>query len=77
MFFCKILPKIFKKLVSIFATSTFMTKTSKKDKVVLKRVLYIYYLLYFQKNTIEIKALLDFGNKVNAITPAYILKLDF
>ena len=41
----------------------------------LKQVPYIYYPLRFQKNTIDIKALIDSGSKVNAIIPAYALKL--
>lgn len=35
----------------------------------------INYLLYFQKNTIEIKALIDFKSKVNALMLVYALKL--
>lgn len=52
-----------------------MTKSKKEDKMTLKQVPYIYYPLRFQKNTIDIKALIDSGSKVNAIIPAYALKL--
>lgn len=53
-----------------------MTQVSKKDEVILERVLYIHYRLYFQKNTIEVKTLIDSGSEVNAIIPGYALKLD-
>lgn len=43
--------------------------------MILERVMYIHYPFYFQKDTIEIKVLIDFNNKVNTITLAYILKL--
>ena len=52
-----------------------MTETSKEKYVSLKHVPYIYYLLCFQKDTIGIRALIDLGNKVNAMVPAYALKL--
>lgn len=48
---------------------------SKKDYVSLKQVRYIYYLLYFQKNTISMRALIDLGTEINAIILVYILKL--
>ena len=41
----------------------------------LERVLCIHYLLYFQKNTRGVRALIDSGSVVNAMTPAYISKL--
>lgn len=54
-----------------------VTEISKKDEVVLDRVLYIYYLFRFYKNKKnEMQALINFNNKVNAITPVYALKLD-
>lgn len=53
-----------------------MTKASKKDKIILKRVLCIYYPLHFQKNTIEVKALINFDNKINVIISIYRAKLD-
>lgn len=70
------LPKIFKKLVSILTIFVLIKETSKKDKVVLKKVPYIYYLLYFRKDKkIEMQALINSNSKINAIKPAYTLKL--
>lgn len=39
-----------KKLVLILATFILIAKANKKNKVVLARILYIHYLLYFYKN---------------------------
>ena len=52
-----------------------MTEASKEEHMFLERVLYIHYLLRFRKDTIGIKALIDSGSEVNAMTPAYVLKL--
>lgn len=52
-----------------------MTEANKEDEMVLERVLCIYYLLCFQKNITEVKALINFGNKVNVMTPAYAAQL--
>lgn len=52
-------------------------ETNKEDEVIQKKVLCIHYLLHFQKNTIKIKILLDFGSKVIAMALAYALKLEF
>ena len=52
-----------------------MTETSKEDCVFLERVLYIYYPLRFQKDNADVKDLIDSGNEVNAMLPAYTLKL--
>lgn len=41
----------------------------------LKKVLYIYYLLSFQKNPYKNQALIDLSNKVNTITLIYVAKL--
>lgn len=49
---------------------------SKKDNIVFKKRLYIYYLLFFQKKIIWIKALINYSNKVNIIMLIYFLKLD-
>lgn len=40
-----------------------------------KRILYIYYPMHFKKNQAKIQVLLYFGNKINVITLAYIVKL--
>ena len=54
-----------------------MTETSKEDDVTLKRVPCVHYLLRFQKNTVDVRVLIDSGSEVNAITPAYTSKLGF
>ena len=51
-----------------------MIKVSKKDFIVLDQIFYIYYLIQFKKN--KVQALIDFGNKVNIMTPKYVSKLD-
>lgn len=66
-----------KKLVLILATFTLVTKAKKENKIVLKRVLSIYYLFYFWKNMNKISTLLDLSSKINIIMLAYVLKLDF
>lgn len=43
--------------------------------MILERVPYIHYLLYFQKDIAEIKTLIDLGSKVNIILLAYSSKL--
>ena len=43
----------------------------------LERVPCVYYLLCFCKNTSDVRALIDSGSKVNAMTSAYISKLSF
>ena len=60
----------------ILTTSVPVTRASKEDDVVLERVLYIYYLLHFWKNTVEAKTLINSSNKVNIMIPAYASKLD-
>ena len=53
-----------------------MTGASKKDEVILERVPCIHYLLRFRKDKEnEVQALINSGSKVNAMTPAYVLKL--
>lgn len=37
---------------------------------------YIYHLVQFKKDQAKIQVLLDFSNKINAMTSAYIAKLD-
>ena len=67
------LPRTFKKLVSVLATSSSVTETNKEDDVALQRVLYIHYPIWFKKK--EVQALIDSGSEVNAMTPAYASKL--
>ena len=66
-----------KKLVPVLATSTLVTKTSKKaQEVILDRMPCIYYPVQFWKNKgATIWALIDSGSKVNVMTPTYAKKL--
>lgn len=65
-----------KKLVLVSTTSALITRIKRKDKILVK-ILYIYYSIWFQKNINNIKALRNLSNKVNVITPAYLLNLRF
>ena len=49
-----------------------MTGGSKKIVV---KVSYIYYPVWFQENQEQVRALLNSGNKINAINPNYAWKL--
>ena len=69
------LPQIFKKLVSVLATSAPTTEASKKDEVVIERVPCIHYPLRFRKDPVGVRALINSGSEVNAMTPAYTSKL--
>ena len=62
-----------KKLVSVWATSSSETETSKEDDVPLQRVLYIYYPIRFKMK--KVQTLIDLGNEVNTMTPAYASRL--
>ena len=66
-----------KKLVLVSASSSLMTEASKEEHVSLKRMPYIHYLLRFCKDTTGVRALIDLGSKVNAMSPAYVSKLGF
>lgn len=44
-------------------------------KKALKYVLCIYYLVQFQENLNQIKALFNSGSKINTVSPAYVKKL--
>ena len=68
---CQYLSRLAKKLVSILATSSSVTEASKEKYVSLERMACIHYLLRFWKDTIGVKALIDSGNEVNAMTPVY------
>ena len=53
-----------------------MTGASKEDEVLLERVPCIHYPLRFRKDKEnEVRALIDSGSEVNAMTPAYASKL--
>ena len=65
------LPGTSKKLVLILATS--VSKIDGSNEIV--RVLYIYYLVCFQEDQKQVRALFNKGNKINAMSPAYTKKL--
>lgn len=65
-----------KKLIWILATFGLLTGINKEDNIVLKNVLYIYYLFRFYKNKKNnMQPLINSSNKINVITPAFISKL--
>lgn len=45
--------------------------------LLLEHIVYIYYLICFGKNQVEIQAIINFGNKINSMTLVYIKKLGF
>ena len=66
-----------KKLIPVLATSASVTEASKKaQEVILDRVPCIHYPVQFRKDKrATIRALIDSGSKVNAMTPAYAKQL--
>ena len=68
-----------KKLVSVLATSTLVTKASKEaQEVILDWVPCIHYLVQFRKDKrATIWALIHLGSKVNAMTLVYAKQLGF
>ena len=74
-----------KKLVLVLATSALVTGASKEGEVtqatqkgkevILDRVPCIHYQVQFRKDKETIRALIDSGSEVNAMTPAYAKKL--
>ena len=68
--------KQFKKLVLVSGTIVFILNTSKKD-INLNYILYIYYLVCFQKNRNNVEALINFGSEINIKSLAYTSKLGF
>ena len=67
-----------KKLVTVSATSASVTGASKEaPEVVLDRVPCIHYPVQFRKDKegTTIRALIDSGSEVNAMTPAYAKRL--
>ena len=72
----KCLPRTFKKLVSVSATFLSIIEASKEEHVSLEQVPCIHYLLCFHKDTVGVRPLIDLGSEVNAMSPAYALKLD-
>lgn len=69
----KYLIRIFKKSGLVLATSALMTKATKKDNMVVKRVFSIHYPVLFKNN--EVLDLINFDSKVNAMILEYALKL--
>ena len=72
------MPKVSKdeKLILVLATSTLVIDASKNAlEVILDWVPYIYYPVQFHRNKKTIKALINFGNKVNIMALAYLAKL--
>lgn len=57
-----------KKPPSVLTTFAPMTEATKKGEVILEKILCTHYSFYFQKNTEDIKALINSGTEVNAIT---------
>lgn len=51
------------------------TPVSDNSTLPLERVPCIHYPLYFRKDQREIQALIDFGNEINVMTPAYVKRL--
>lgn len=74
MLLFQLLYQISKKLVLILAIFILVTEVCKKDNIILDLVFCIYYLIYFEKN--EVQILIDFGSKVNTIIIKYALKSD-
>lgn len=60
-------------IVSNFKICTFNIKVF----TLVNQVLYIYYLLYFQRNKDDVETLINSNNKINIITLAYTKKLGF
>lgn len=54
-------------------------KTSNLDgsTLILEHIPNIYYLLYFKKDQAKVQTLINFSNKINAMTPANTKKLGF
>ena len=67
------LPGTSKKLVSVSATS--VPVTDGDEEVVLERVPCIHYPARFQGDQEQVRALLDSGSEVNAMSPAYAERL--
>lgn len=67
---------VFKKLVSILATSAPAIKANKKDQVLIKW-LYIYYLHCFKKDISQAQILLSLNKNINVMILMYLYKLGF
>ena len=56
-------------------TSLLVTEASKEGQMFLEQISCIHYPLYFQKNIVGVRALINSGSEVNTMIPAYVLKL--
>ena len=64
--------------MSVLATSALVTGANKDtEKAILDQVSCIYYPVQFQKDKEVIRALINSGSKINAMTLAYVSKLAF
>lgn len=50
-----------------------LIEATKEDNIVLEKISYIHYPIWFKID--KVRALINSGNKVNIMTPAYALKL--
>ena len=68
-----------KKITAVLATSTLMIASTKSsDKIILQHISCIQYPVQFEENQADkVQALINFDNKINTITPAYVAKLGF
>ena len=63
-----------KKLVLVLATFVLVIN-NRDEEVVLKKIPYIYYSIRFQEGQNQVKALLNCGSEVNAMSPVYAKSL--
>ena len=63
------------KIVLISTTSMPITDNS-NEEIMLKRILCIYFPVSFQKGQKPVEVLFNNSNDVNAISPAYVKKVD-
>ena len=66
--------QISRKLVLVLAISVPVTD-NKSEKVVLEKVPFINYPVWFQESQEQVKTLLDISSNVSAMSPAYAIKL--
>lgn len=62
--------------ISNSTTNTSLAFKATNTLLTLKFIPYIYYLLYFQKNSSNIKTLIDSSYEINVMTPVYAKKLN-
>ena len=66
-----------KKLALVSAIYIPVIVANKEADIALERVLCINYPLSFQKNTADVRGLINSGRKINAMTPTFAAKLGF